>query len=136
MSRAAPAPRRRALGQLLVAAYAVFAISAAARAGVQIVTDFDTAPLAYLLSLLAALVYLVATLAFRRPGLRAWRTALAACAFEMAGVLLVGTLTYVDADLFAEPTVWSHFGQGYGYVPLVLPFIGLAWLLRVRREVV
>jgi len=126
--------RRRPVGQLLVAAYAVFAISAAARASVQIVTDFGAAPVAYLLSLLAALVYLVATVAFRRPGRRAFHVALAACGFELVGVLLVGTLTYLDPGLFPEPTVWSHFGQGYGYVPLVLPFVGLAWLRHVEPE--
>jgi len=29
--------------------------------------------------------------------------------------------------------VWSGFGQGYGYVPLVLPFLGLLWLWRTGR---
>lgn len=126
--------RNRPIGQLLVAAYAVFAISAAARASAQMVRDFDRAPTAYLLSLFAAAVYLVATIAFRKPGRRAWRVALAACLTEMAGVLLVGLLTYLDADLFPEATVWSHFGQGYGFVPLVLPFLGLAWLKHVEPE--
>ena len=35
-------------------------------------------------------------------------------------------------ELFNEATVWSHFGQGYGYIPLILPFLGLFWLLRHR----
>ncbi len=127
-------PHRRAMGQLLIAAYAVFAISAAARALAQIVIDFGLAPVAYLLSLFAAGVYFVATLAFRKPGRTAWRVALAACLTELTGVLVVGLLTYLDADLFPEATVWSHFGQGYGYVPLVLPFLGLAWLRHVEPE--
>lgn len=129
-----PPARRRALGQLLIAAYAVFAISAGARSFSQIVTDFDAAPVAYLLSLTAALVYLVATLAFRKPGRTWFRVALAACLFEMVGVLGVGLWTFLDPDLFAEATVWSHFGAGYGYVPLVLPFVGLAWLRHVEPE--
>lgn len=129
-----PPARRRPLGQLLIAAYAVFAISAGARAFSQIVTDFDAAPVAYLLSLVAAAVYLVATIAFRKPGRRWFRVALTACLFEMAGVLGVGLWTFLDPELFAQATVWSHFGAGYGYVPLVLPFVGLAWLRHVEPE--
>lgn len=120
----------------MAAAYAVFAISAAARASAQMVEDFGKAPVAYLLSLFAAVVYLVATVAFRKPGLRAWRVALAACLTELVGVLGVGLLTNLDANLFPDATVWSHFGEGYGYVPLVLPFLGLAWLWHTRSEAV
>ena len=40
----------------------------------------------------------------------------------------MGALSYVATDLFPDKTVWSHFGQGYGFLPLVLPFAGLAWL--------
>lgn len=127
-------PHRRALGQVLAAAYAVFAVSAGARAGAQMVTRFDEAPVAYLLSAVAAAVYLVATLAFRRPGRTAFRVALAACLFEMAGVLGVGAWTLLDPDLFADATVWSQFGRGYGFVPLVLPFLGLAWVRHVEPE--
>ena len=126
--------RSRPVGQVLIAAYAVFAVAAGARALAQISTKFDEAPLAYALSLLAALVYLVATIAFRKPGRRWFRVALAACLFEMVGVLAVGLWTFLEPDLFADDTVWSHFGQGYGFVPLVLPFLGLAWLRHVEPE--
>lgn len=135
-SASRPPARRRLVGQLLAAAYAVFAISAAARASAQMVADFDRAPVAYLLSLFAALVYLVATVAFRKPGRTAWRVALAACLTELVGVLGVGLLTELDPTLFPDATVWSHFGQGYGYVPLVLPFLGLWWLFHTRHEAV
>lgn len=131
----APQPaRRRAIGQILIAAYAVFAISSGARALSQIVTKFDVAPAAYLLSLVAAAVYLVATVAFRKPGRKWFRVALAACIFESVGVLAVGLWTTLHPELFADATVWSHFGEGYGYIPLVLPLIGLAWLQRVEPE--
>ena len=126
--------RSRPLGQVLIAAYAVFAVAAGARALAQISTKFDEAPLAYSLSLLAAVVYLVATLAFRKPGRRWFLVALAACGFETVGVLAVGLWTFLEPDLFADDTVWSHFGQGYGFVPLVLPFLGLAWLRHVEPE--
>ncbi len=114
-------------GRLLVAVYAVFAISASARALLQLATEFSHAPFAYLLSAVAALVYVVATVALLRD-LR--RLALLTIGFELVGVLVVGTLTVVDGSLFPDQTVWSGYGAGYGFVPLVLPVLGL-WRLRV-----
>lgn len=125
----------RGWGRLLVVVYAVFALSATARSGVQLFTAAGEAPLAYGLSAFAAVVYVVATVALARPGPVATRVAWAAVLTELAGVLAVGTLSYARSDLFPEATVWSHFGSGYGYVPLVLPFLGLAWLRASGRPV-
>ena len=116
--------------QVLVALYAVFAVAAGARSLVQISTRFSEAPLAYSLSLVAAVVYGVATVALRRTTARAHRVATVALGIEGAGVLVVGTLSYVRADWFPDQTVWSHFGAGYVFVPLLLPFVGLWWLRR------
>jgi hypothetical protein len=117
-------------GRLLVAVYAVFALSATARSLVQISTDFATAPLAYALSGVAAAVYVVATVALARDArLTAWTAVLV----ELAGVAGIGLLSVLQPDDFAEATVWSEFGRGYGYVPFVLPFAGLAWLARTGR---
>jgi hypothetical protein len=113
----------------LVAVYAVFAISATARSVVQIATRFDEAPLAYLLSGLAAAVYVVATIALARDMLT---LALIACGFELVGVLAVGTASLIIPDAFPDATVWSLYGVGYGFVPVVLPVLGLWWILRVR----
>ena len=126
------AATRSGPGRLLIAVYAVFAISASARAGVQLVTRFDEAPVAYLLSAFAAVVYIVAALALGRASARSRRVAWAAVLVELAGVLGVGLLTLVDRADFPQATVWSGFGAGYGYVPLVLPFLGLAWLTWTR----
>ena len=117
---------------LLVAVYAVFAISAGARSLVQVTTDFDAAPLAYSLSLVAALIYLVATVALRRTSATAHRVALAAVCIEAVGVVGVGTLSLLRPAWFPDQTVWSDYGIGYGLVPLVLPFVGLWWLVRHR----
>lgn len=125
-------PRNRGVGMLIITAYGVFAVSSFARALYQIATDFESSPVAYLLSAFAAAVYIVATLALARVSLTAWKVAMAAVLVELAGVLGVGLWTVLEPELFNEATVWSHFGQGYGYVPLVLPFIGLYWLLRHR----
>jgi cytochrome bd-type quinol oxidase subunit 2 len=117
-------------GRLLIAVYAVFAVSAGARAGVQLATRFDEAPVAYLLSALAAAVYLLATVALARAGSVSRRVALAAITFELAGVLIVGTISLAYPNTFPEATVWSAYGRGYGYVPAVLPILGLLWLHR------
>jgi hypothetical protein len=119
---------------VLVAVYGVFALSATARAAVQIAGKFAEAPLAYLLSALAGVVYILATvgLASTRPWSRplAW----AAVGFELTGVLVVGTLTVLDAAAFPDDTVWSFYGRGYGFVPLVLPLVGLWWLHHTRAQ--
>ncbi|MBH0131509.1 hypothetical protein [Salinibacterium sp. NK8237] len=121
------------IGRVLIAVYAVMALGATARSLFQIATKFDEAPLAYLLSGLAGLVYIVATVALIRSG-RVWfRVAVFAIVFELVGVITVGTLSQVDAVLFPADTVWSAFGAGYLFVPLALPVLGLIWLYRVRR---
>ena len=126
---------RRALGGpgvLLVAVYGVLALAATGRSVLQIAEYFSRAPLAYVLSALAAVVYLLATWCLARGG--AWvRVGVAACAVELVGVLAVGMASYVVPSAFPDKTVWSHFGQGYGFVPLVLPVLGLLWFRRVER---
>jgi hypothetical protein len=115
-------------GRVLVGLYALFALAAGARAGVQIATKFHQAPLAYLLSAVAAVIYLVATVGFVRGGVGGRRLATVCCSIELAGVLAVGTASLVDPAAFPHATVWSGFGRGYGFVPLVLPVLGLLWL--------
>jgi hypothetical protein len=132
--RAEHSPRTRSvgLGRILVAVYGVFALSATARAVYQIAAQFSQAPLAYILSAVAGVIYIVATLAMARRGVTSWYVTLAAVLLELVGVLAVGAVSVLDPAAFPHDTVWSGFGRGYGYVPLVLPFIGLAWLLYNR----
>ncbi|MDF9750821.1 hypothetical protein M2428_002280 [Arthrobacter sp. ES3-54] len=119
-------------GRLLIAVYAVFAISATARAGYQILTKFSEAPLAYLLSAFAAAVYVVATVSLAKPGRTAFKVSVAAVLVELVGVLVVGALSVFDSVNFPHETVWSLFGRGYGFIPLLLPVLGLIWLYRRR----
>ena len=95
----------------------------------QILTRFGEAPLAYTLSAFAALVYVLLTVALARG---ARRVALAALGIELAGVLVIGTVSLLVPAAFPDDTVWSGFGSGYLYIPLVLPLVGLYWLLRRR----
>lgn len=117
------------VGRLLVAVYGIFAVSATARASYQLIREFDQAPVAYSLSALAAVVYIIATVALAKPE-RFGSLALIAVRFELLGVVLVGTLSITLPELFQHPSVWSGFGIGYGFVPLVLPILGLIWLRR------
>lgn len=130
-----PQPARasgRGFGRVLVAVYAVFAIAATARSFVQIATRFEEAPVAYLLSALAAVIYIVATVALARGDRTSRRVALVAITIELVGVLTVGVVSLIVPDLFPSTSVWSTFGSGYLFIPLVLPIVGLWWLRRTR----
>ncbi|MCW2631828.1 MAG: hypothetical protein JWR88_790 [Pseudonocardia sp.] len=133
-TRRAPPPRPTGTGpgRVLIAAYAVFALAATARAVVQISTKFSTAPLAYLLSAFAAVVYVLATIGLASSGPVGRRLAWVAVSVELFGVLAVGTFSIAAPEAFPADTVWSGYGRGYGFVPLVLPVLGLLWLRRTR----
>lgn len=115
-------------GRLLIAVYAIFALSATARSGVQLTTHFSRAPLPYLLSAGAAVVYIVATVCLARGSRTSRLVATVAILVELVGVLAVGTWSLLDSAAFPDATVWSDYGQGYGYVPAILPLLGLWWL--------
>jgi hypothetical protein len=121
------------VGRLLILVYAVFAISSTARASFQIITKFEDAPLAYSLSLLSAVVYVLATVSLARSGPTWQKVAVYSVIFELVGVLTIGALSFVAPELFDHASVWSGFGSGYGYLPLVLPVLGLIWIRKVNR---
>ena len=124
----APSNRVSGIGRLLIAVYGVLALAATGRSFVQIVRAFDEAPLAYTLSALAAVVYIVATIALIKRSALWYRVAWITISFELLGVLVVGTLSLVDPALFQHATVWSVYGSGYLFIPLVLPLLGMWWL--------
>ncbi|RKN12933.1 hypothetical protein D7319_01785 [Streptomyces radicis] len=121
---------RHGPGRLLVTLYGVFTVGAASRSVYQLTTRFDEAPLAYVLSAVAALVYAFITVSLVRGGEGARRVALVACAAELVGVLTVGTWSLIDPSAFPDATVWSDYGLGYVFFPLILPVTGLLWLRR------
>ena len=119
-------------GRVLVVVYAILAIAATARSVYQLATRFDEAPMAYVLSAVAGAVYIVATLALALPGVGWRRVAWITIGFELVGVIAVGTASILVPEVFPHDTVWSWFGRGYGFVPLLLPILGLIWLRRAR----
>ena len=120
------------IGRVLVAVYGILALAATGRSSVQIIQDFNEAPVAYSLSALAAVVYIVATVALVVPRSWGYRLAWITISFELLFVLIVGTLSLVDRELFPRDTVWSFYGAGYIFVPLVLPVLGIIWLYQHR----
>ncbi|WP_443063056.1 hypothetical protein [Streptomyces sp. NBC_00483] len=115
-------------GMLLVWLYGVMVVGAVSRSAVQISTEFDKAPLAYSLSAVAGLVYAFITYSLVRGGDKARRAAFVCCALELAGVLIVGTWTLVEPSAFPDATVWSDFGMGYLFIPVLLPLSAMYWL--------
>jgi hypothetical protein len=116
------------IGRLLIAVYAIFALSATARASYQLIREFEQAPLAYSLSAISAAVYVLATVSLTKQQPKWQRIARFTIWFELVGVLLVGALSLMLPELFAHPSVWSGFGAGYAFIPLLLPILGLLWL--------
>lgn len=128
-------------GRVLIAIYAILALAATARSVFQILTQFNEAPLAYSLSGLSGLVYIVATIALIVPGRKSYAVAWATITFELVGVLFVGLMSIIDPSVFVpsskyahsdHSTVWTYFGIGYGFVPLALPIVGMFWLRHTR----
>lgn len=129
--------RARGIGSLLVVVYGILALAATGRSVFQIIDRFDEAPLAFSLSALSAVVYIVATVALVAPG-RVWqRIAWVTITFELIGVIVVGAVSVLSPQLLGltsvdpfgrQATVWSAFGAGYLLIPLVLPVLGLWWL--------
>ncbi|MEU3252192.1 hypothetical protein [Streptomyces sp. NPDC006997] len=121
-------------GLLLVWLYGVMVVGAVSRSVYQIATEFDRAPLAYSLSAVAGLVYGFITYTLVRGGETARRAAVVCCAAELLGVLVVGTWTLADPSAFPDATVWSDYGMGYLFIPVLLPLSALYWLRRARTS--
>ncbi|BBC97092.1 MULTISPECIES: hypothetical protein [Actinomycetes] len=121
-------------GMLLVWFYGVMVVGAVSRSVYQIATDFGRAPLAYALSAVAGLIYAFITYTLVRGGDVARRAALLCCGVELAGVLLVGTWTVVDPSAFPDSTVWSDYGMGYVFIPVLLPVSAMYWLRKARSQ--
>ena len=121
-------------GKVIAVVYGIFTLSAGARACYQLIRKFDEAPLAILLSLLSAIIYAIAAVSLAKRGERARQLAVITIVAELLGVLGIGVFSYAAPQFFPLASVWSHFGQGYGYIPLVLPVVGLWWLYRAAHR--
>lgn len=121
-------------GRLLLWLYGIFTVAALSRSIVQISTKFHHAPLAYVLSAVAGVIYAAILAALVKGGETARRVALVCCSAELLGVLAVGTWTVVDSSAFPDQTVWSYYGAGYILLPVLMPVTGLMWLRRAARE--
>ena len=136
--------RASGAGRVLVAVYGILALAATGRSAFQIIDRFSEAPVAYTLSAISALVYIVATVALLMPGDAWYRVAWYTIGFELFGVLIVGTISVAAPSVLGldsanpfgpQSTVWTAYGAGYLLVPLVLPVLGMLWLRRRRPAV-
>lgn len=141
---ARPARRMTGVGRVLVVVYGILALAATGRSVYQIIDHFSAAPVAFTLSAFSAVIYIVATIALIAPGRVWYRVAWTTISIELAGVLVVGTLsTFAPAaigmsaiDPFGDDsTVWSAYGAGYLFIPLVLPVLGMLWLSKHKPVV-
>jgi len=117
---------------ILLALYALFILASGSRAVVQIATKFSVAPLAYTLSAVAAVTYIVGWFAIRRAAHGRPRLAEVMLWVELGGVVVIGTLSLIEKQWFPDASVWSGYGQGYGWVPAALPVLALLWLHRTH----
>ncbi len=126
----------QAAGVILAVSYPVLALSAGVRSFYQLfMKDGNVDYLAAILSGVAAVCYLLATVGFVVRKRWAWRLSVTMLAFELIMVLLVGTLSFIMPDVVGR-TVWGHFGADYGYFPLIQPLLGLAWLFHRQTRTV
>ncbi|MBC3840008.1 hypothetical protein GXW82_06810 [Streptacidiphilus sp. 4-A2] len=121
-------------GRLLVSLYGLFTVAAGSRAVYQLLAQYHKAPLSYILSAFSAALYAFILVTLVRGGESARRIALACCGVELAGVLVVGTLTIVMPSAFHDQTVWSYYGVDYLGIPLILPVTGIIWLRRAAQQ--
>ncbi|MFM2321143.1 MAG: hypothetical protein RL612_290 [Actinomycetota bacterium] len=119
---------------MIVALYGVLAFAATGRASYELIAKFDKAPLAYSLSALSAVIYIVATVALARHSKTSRRIALITIIFELVGVLVIGTLSIFASEVFPASTVWSWYGISYGWFPLIMPIVGLLWLRKQKQQ--
>jgi hypothetical protein len=126
----------RAAGVILAISYPVLALSAGARALYQLfLKEGVTNYLPVILSGVAAVCFLLATIGFVVRKRWAWRLSVAMLLFELSMVLLVGAASLAYPEVIGR-TVWGRFGADYGYFPLLQPLLGLAWLFhRETRQV-
>ena len=115
----------------LIVSYAVLALAALGRSSYQMSTKFGDAPAAYSVSAVSAVLYAVIAIALWKGH---QRLALIGTSIELAGVLIVGTLGYVESSWWPDETVWTGYGSAYGWVPLVLPMLALWALLATLRS--
>ena len=132
MSKSDAMVTHRGPGRVMIGVYAVFAIAATSRALFQLATRFSQAPIAYSLSAVAAVIYIVITVLLWRGTSASLALARTFIIIELIGVLVVGTWSFVDPAAFPRATVWSHFGEGYGFIPLILPMVGLYYLRKTN----
>ena len=122
----------RRAGQILAVSYPTLALSTGFRAVYRLCCKPDTVEfLPPLLSLVAALCYLLATFGFKYRQRWAWWLSVSVLGFETVMTLIVGTISVISPEWVGR-TVWRLYGIDYGFFPLFQPLLGIAWLFHAQ----
>ena len=116
------------LGRLVILGYAIVAGLIFYREVARLAELGGQAPLSAVLSVVATLLYVVTAVAVAHNGRRMRRVAWVCTVAGLIGVLGAGLVGLADPDLVVARTVWSEFGAGYAFAPLVLPLVAAFWL--------
>jgi len=116
------------IGYILGISYPLLALSTGARGLYQLFLRDDLTKLGPALSVLTAVLYMVAAIGFFKRTARWWRISVGALTVETILVLVIGTLSFIFPDVLGH-TAWRHYGQDYGFFPLIQPLLGLIYLL-------
>lgn len=118
---------------VLIVVYGLWAVAALGRAIYQYMFRHTSNLVPTHLSAVAGGFYLLIILGLRRQTPAMWYVTIALLSLELACVLAVGVIDAVWHP-FAYATVWSGFGAGYLFVPLILPIAGLWWMAQAETR--
>jgi hypothetical protein len=121
-----------AAGVILAVSYPVLAIATGFRAIYQII-EGDPTNSPYL-SLIASMLYAIATIGFVVRKRWAWKLSFSALLIEAGFTVVIGIMSFTSPELIGR-NVWQFFGRDYGYFPLVQPMLGLLWLIHPQTRV-
>ena len=123
------------IGYILAVSYPVLALSTGVRAIYQLLNPATSYYFPPIMSGVAALCYLVATIGFAHRRKWSWWLSVAVLGLETMLTVLIGVWSFADPDLIGR-TAWCHFGADYGYFPFFQPVLGLVWLMwpETRRQ--
>jgi hypothetical protein len=116
-------------GKILYISYPILAISTAFRGVYQLCCkEGVTAFLGPQTTVLAAIMYALATIGFGRREKWAWWLSVVLLTIETIFTLIIGTVSLVNPELIGS-SVWRLYGIDYAFFPLLQPILGLIWLL-------
>jgi len=115
-------------GYVLAVSYPVLALSTGVRGVFQLFFKPESsAVVGPALSVLAAFLYLIATIGFAYRRRWTWYLSFGVLSLETVLTVAVGFASLAAPETIGS-TAWRRFGADYGFFPLFQPLLGLLWL--------